>query len=96
MNKSCYRSPTQRSLDLVAVRQSQPLFLQVSVSVPRLPGLQQGPWRTSRDSAAAGAAISAIENILRGGSREQVADTATEAMAGLGLGGEHRDLGAAE
>ena len=68
--------------------------------MPRLPGLQQGPWRTSRDSAAAGAAISAIENILRGGSREQVADSASEAlagvMAGLGMGGEHRDLGEAE
>ena len=85
---------------LVTPNQSACLFLQVSVSVPRLPGLQQGPWRTSRDSAAAGAAISAIENILRGGSREQVADSATEdlagVMAGLGLGDQHRDLGAAE
>ena len=70
------------------------------MSVPRLPGLKQGPWRTSRDSAAAGAAISAIENILRGGSREQVADSASEVlagvMAGLGLGGQNRDLGEAE
>ena len=41
------------------------------MSIPRLPGLQQGPWRNSRNTAAAAAALSAIENILRGGSREQ-------------------------
>ena len=78
--------------------------------MPRLPGLQQGPWCTSRDTAAAAAAISAIENILRGGSREQVAETATReqvaeiaiealagVMTGLKLEGEQgRDMGAVE